>query len=119
MNPFYDNFQRATFFVFVGIFSSGMISLFASEAMHVDKCVRIIPKATCKLSQYEIRIHNITEKGSPIIAIAQGDCVYSIGDGEYKRYAMREGTFTAKGFTDYFDRGIEIPAAQSIVCEIK
>lgn len=116
---FFDNFQRGTFFLFAGIFTSGLCSLVAVESMHVDKCVKIIPGRVCKLSAYELRIHDITEPGSPIIGVAEGSCVYVIGEGKFKRYAMAEAMFTAANRTDYMSHGIEVPASQSVVCEIK
>lgn len=82
-------------------------------------CQPYTPQEECKLGRYEIRVHDITQRGAPTIGVAEGDCVYSVGSGKNKRYAMREATFTAANRTDYFERGVEIPAAQSTVCEVK
>lgn len=82
------------------------------------KCHPVQPKEDCKLSRYEVRVHDITHREKNIIAVAEGACVFTVGDGRDKRIVMTDAEFHAKGRTDYFDR-VEFPAAQSIVCEVR
>jgi hypothetical protein len=82
------------------------------------KCHPVKPQAECKLSKYEVRIHDITNPEKHIIGMAEGACVFAIGEGQSKRIVMTDAEFHAKGRTDYFDR-VEFPAEQSLVCEVK
>lgn len=82
------------------------------------KCLPYEPKSECELSRYEVHLHDITERGKKTIGMAEGYCVYSIGQGKSKRYVMEEAHFHAANRTDYFDR-VEFPATQSTVCEVK
>lgn len=101
------------------LFALGGICSLLFLAVTDYACQPYTPQEECKLGKYEIRIYAIDVKGSPIMGIAEGACVYSIGTGKTKRYAMREATFTAANRTEYFDRGVEIPAVQATVCEIR
>lgn len=82
------------------------------------KCHPVKPQSECRLSKYEVRIHDITNPEKHIIGLAEGACVFTVGEGQSKRYVMTDAEFHAKGRTDYFDR-VEFPAAQSLVCEVK
>lgn len=39
------------------------------------KCVPYIPQRECKLSRYEIRVHDTTEREKRMIGVAEGACV--------------------------------------------
>ena len=92
----------------------GLLGLAAQEY----KCLPYEPKTECDLSRYEVRIHDVTERSRKLIGMAEGACVYSIGQGKSKRYVMHDAEFTAANRTDYFDK-VEFPAAQSLVCEVR
>lgn len=82
------------------------------------KCLPYEPKSECDLSRYEVRIHDVTERSRKLIGVAEGACVYSIGQGRAKRYVMHDAEFTAANRTDYLEK-VEFPAAQATVCEVK
>jgi len=82
------------------------------------KCLPHIPKNECRLSRYEVRVYDSTTREKRIIGVAEGACVFTIGDGKNMRYVMTDAEFTASNRTDYFDR-VEFPAGQSLVCEVR
>lgn len=83
------------------------------------RCKPYEPKAECPLSRFEVRVYDITHRDKRVIGVAEGNCVYVTGEGRSKRYVMPEATFSSAGRTEYFERGAEFPAIQSLVCEIK
>lgn len=91
-----------------------MYSLAATEYT----CQPYEPREDCDLGRFEVRIHDITERGKRLIAVAQGACVYTMGHGKSKRYVMEDVEFTAANRTDYMDR-IEFPVRQSVVCQVR
>lgn len=97
----------------IGIFC-GILALGAQTY----KCLPYEPKSECDLSRYEIRIHDVTERGKKLIGMAEGACVYSIGQGKSKRIVMHDAEFHAANRTDYFDK-IEFPATQTTICEVR
>ena len=82
------------------------------------KCQPYEPKESCDLGRYEVRIHDITERGKRLIGVADGACVYFIGKENARRYVMEDATFTAANRTDFMDR-IEFPVRQSQVCQVR
>lgn len=108
--------QLKTAFICLALLG-GFVGLLGLAAQQY-KCLPYEPKTECDLSRFEIRIHDVTERGKKTIAMAEGYCVYSIGQGKSKRYVMEEAHFHAANRTDYFDR-VEFPATQSTVCEVK
>lgn len=82
------------------------------------KCKPYEPQPECVLSKYEVRIHDITQKEKHVIAMAEGACVFTIGEGRSKRIVMTDAEFHSLGRSEYMDR-VELPAAQSQVCEVR
>jgi hypothetical protein len=83
------------------------------------KCKPYEPKADCPLSRFEVRVFDITKRDKHVIGVAEGNCVYAVGEGQSRRYVMPEAMFSSAGRTEYFDKGAEFPAIQSLVCEVK
>ena len=113
-----DRAHLTVFAVFLGLLISGLMVISAREAMHVEDCRPYLPTEKCALARYEIRLHDLTDKGQ-IIGVAEGSCVTRIGSGKHMRYAMPDATFTAMNRTDVFDNGVEIPVTQSQVCKVE
>jgi hypothetical protein len=114
----FDNLQRAMVAAFAAFCVSGLIAISVKESMKVKRCEPVKVGASCRLSRYEVRVHDVTERSFPTIGLAEGACVYKIGTGIAERYVMPEATFSAANRTDYFDKGVEIPVAQAEVCEV-
>lgn len=99
--------------VFLGVFL-GLLGLSVQEY----KCMPYEPPDECKLSRYEVHIHDVTQKEKRIIGIAEGACVYAIGHGKSRRFVMTDAQFTSANRTDFMD-SVEFPAAQSLACEVR
>jgi hypothetical protein len=110
MDALKDTFIALSFLV---LFAGGL-SLLSTEY----KCQPVEVKDTCRLSRYEVKIHDITMHEKRLIGLAEGPCVYVVGEGRNRRLVMTDARFTAKGRTEVFDK-VEFPAAQSLVCEVR
>jgi hypothetical protein len=82
------------------------------------KCKPYEPQPECVLSKYEVRIFDITTPEKHMIAMAEGACVFTVGEGRAKRIVMTDAEFHSLARSEYMDR-VELPAAQSLVCEVK
>lgn len=120
-----DNLHRYMVSAFLSVSLIGIAMLSAREQMHAVDCLAYTPTKKCELSKYEVRVHRVVDcvekTCGRTIAVAEGACVIEMNHGTWSTYYMPEAKFFRLGAAEpeYMDGGIELPAAQSQVCQVR